>query len=984
MSKLTPLPIVIALSAVLSACGGGSGGNSSPANISPAINTNTPEAPVGQAQEEAEELAVIRGVIDETLPSAALPSASLPSLSLPSTILPSISLPSFELDEIPSQIELRTLKVVLEASQEVSDEPLAPGNEDLFATAIVEVNETTGEIKATVKAENLDVSDTITMVHIHSAFAGENGGILAGFASTADPLVFELTTNIASLADIPGNDLETFLDGGWYINLHTASNPAGQLRGQMFTDEIDVVRLEMEGQQENPAVINAPGISGITYATINVPEEELVLNTSVEGFVPFLDAPVGPVHLHAGFAGENGPVILPLQPVNGSETVFRGTEADAIDTLDFDQIALGGYYMNVHSAANPSGEIRGQVVPANIEAIRMELQGQQENPPVENELGVAGIAYATFDPYQERIVINASVEGFVPFLDAPVGPVHLHAGFAGENGPVILPLQPVDGSETVFRGTELDAIDVLDFEQLAQGGHYLNIHSAANPSGELRGQVVPLGVDAVRMELEGQQENPPVQNEPGISGIAYATFDKFKERIVLNTTVEGFVPFLDAPVGPVHLHAGFAGENGPVILPLQPVDGSDTVYRGTEADAIAELDFEQLVQGGHYINVHSAANASGELRGQVVPLGVDAVRSELQGQQENPAVINEPGISGITYTTFNAVKEQIVVNTTVEGFIPFLNAPVGPVHLHAGFAGENGPVILPLQPVDGSDTVFRGTEADIIAPLNFDQLAQGGHYMNVHSAANPSGEVRGQVVPRNVEAARIELQGQQENPPVENAPGVSGIAYATYNVGEERIVLNTTVEGFIPFLDAPVGPVHLHAGFAGINGPVVLPLQAVDGSDTVFRGTEADIIAPLDFVQLAQGGHYINVHSAENASGEVRGQVVSSNSTVLRAELTGDQALPADDTSATGIGYLTVTDLDNGLFLSNVSLVGLDDDATVEVRTGGNNNVPFIFLDESDAVENLFSSPIGSVRNLNGLLNGAYAFQAEGEEGDDS
>jgi hypothetical protein len=803
---------------------------------------------------------------------------------------------------------LRTLNVTMQASQEVGA-VVVEGDSVLTAVGIVKINEVTGSINATVTADNIATGDDVTMVHIHSGFAGENGPVLVGFTRVSDnPTVFALNTNIANLANFPGNDLETFLDGGWYLNLHTVSNPAGHVRGQMFTNEIDVSRSELQGQQENPPVANAEGISGVGYVTINPAEEEIVANVSVEGFIPFLDAPIGPVHLHSAFAGANGPVFLPLFPVDGSETVFRATAADAIAEIDFSLIADGGTYINVHSAENGSGEIRGQVVPRGIDVARSELQGAQENPPVVNAPGISGIGYVTINPADQAIVGNVTVEGFVPFLDAPIGPVHLHNAFAGENGPVFLPLFPVNGSETVFSGTETDAIDTINFDAIAQGGTYINVHSAENGSGEIRGQVVPRDVDVSRSELQGAQENPPVVNAPGISGIGYVTAIPAQEEIVANVTVEGFVPFLDAPIGPVHLHNGFAGENGPVFLPLWPVNGSETVFRATSADAIDTIDFERIADGGAYINVHSAENGSGEIRGQVVPRDVDVSRSELQGAQENPPVVNAEGISGIGYVTVNTADEAIVGNVTVEGFIPFLDAPIGPVHLHNGFAGENGPVFLPLFPVDGSETVFSGTEADAIDTIDFERIADGGTYINVHSVENAGGEIRGQVVPRGVDVTRSELQGQQENPPVINAEGISGVGYVTINPEEETIVGTVSVEGFIPFLDAPIGPVHLHNGFAGENGPVFLPLFAVEGSETSFRGTETDAIDTIDFENIALGGAYINVHSEENASGEIRGQVVPRGVDVARSELQGQQENPpvVNAEGISGIGYVTV------------------------------------------------------------------------------
>jgi hypothetical protein len=488
--------------------------------------------------------ASIRGVYAAPSATGALRTGQLPSSSLPASSLPAMALPTEELDETPSVSELRTLSVLLEAQQQVGNVPTTT-NPALTALAVLKVNELTGAINGTVTVDNISSDDEVTMVHIHSGFAGENGPVLAGFNKISEnPTVFAINTEIDALASLPGNDLETFLDGGWYINLHTNSNPSGHLRGQVFTQEISVSRTKLQGQQENPAITNAEGVSGVGYVTVNPDESEIVANVSVEGFVPFLDAAIGPVHLHNGFAGQNGGVFLPLFPVDGSETSFRGTETDIIDSIDFARIAQGGTYINVHSAENGSGEVRGQIVPKGVTVARTELQGQQENPAVINASGVSGVGYLTINPSAETLVAKVSVEGFVPFLNAPIGPVHLHSGFAGTNGPVLLPLFPVGDSETSFSSTEADAIADIDFEQIAKGGTYINVHSAANGSGEVRGQVLTNQVAVVRTELQTQQTVPAVTtpSSQNVGGVGYLTFDKQDPSFtpVANVTVSGF------------------------------------------------------------------------------------------------------------------------------------------------------------------------------------------------------------------------------------------------------------------------------------------------------------------------------------------------------------------------------------------------------------------------------------------------------------
>src|ERR1700712_5907222 len=76
-----------------------------------------------------------------------------------------------------------------------------------------------------------------------------------------------------------------------------------------------------------------------------------------------LTGPATMAHFHGPApVGQNAKVQVPVDmsalpsPIKGEATL---TDAQAKDLLG------GQYYFNVHTAANPGGEIRGQVIPAN-------------------------------------------------------------------------------------------------------------------------------------------------------------------------------------------------------------------------------------------------------------------------------------------------------------------------------------------------------------------------------------------------------------------------------------------------------------------------------------------------------------------------------------------------------------------------------------------------------------------------------------------
>jgi hypothetical protein len=115
------------------------------------------------------------------------------------------------------------------------------------------------------------------------------------------------------------------------------------------------------------------------------------------------------------------------------------------------------------------------------------------------------------------------------------------------------------------------------------------------------------------------------------------------------------------------------------------------------------------------------------------------------------------------------------------------------------------------------------------------------------------------------------LLGRFEVPPVLGSPG-RGVAGFQYDGTQLTFVLLTS--------NVPQGLfAHIHCNVAGVNGPIGVTLSATTpiaaGTRTAPDAGNACGWVTLDDVAeaMANGGAYVNYHTPEHRSGELRGQI---------------------------------------------------------------------------------------------------------------
>ncbi|HWH38902.1 MAG TPA: CHRD domain-containing protein [Usitatibacter sp.] len=318
----------------------------------------------------------------------------------------------------------------------------------------VTVDESSGRIAGSV---TLTFGSTATAAQIHAGAAGTDGPLLVDLFQSS-PGVWVVPENVS----LTPTQVAAFDNGQLYILVQSSAHPNGEIRGQVGRM---VFFATLTGAQEVPA--NASAATGVGMWVFD-PVTKVISGTET---VTGMTATVS--HFHQGPVGVVAPVAIPFTGGPTTWTLPPTTLTDAQVTA----LLSGGFYANAHSAQFPGGEIRGQVYqPTKCTT----LTGQQETPP--NNSAATGTGCAGVNPFTKAVASRIETQGIVATL------AHIHQGPPGVVSPVIVPMSQtspgiwVSGANAAFTDAQLNAF--------ITGGTYLNVHSAALPVGEIRGQLV--------------------------------------------------------------------------------------------------------------------------------------------------------------------------------------------------------------------------------------------------------------------------------------------------------------------------------------------------------------------------------------------------------------------------------------------------------------------------------------------------------------
>ncbi|HRW06750.1 MAG TPA: CHRD domain-containing protein, partial [Caldilineaceae bacterium] len=557
-------------------------------------------------------------------------------------------------------------------------------------------------------------------------------------------------------------------------------------------DEIHLFVANLAGAHENPAVDTAA--SG--RAVLSLISDTLTYRLFVSDIVSITAS-----HIHDGPVGVNGGVVLPLYTGSGQfDPAHPISGTVTLTPVQIAKLMAGDYYVNVHTTAVPSGEIRGQLEPfsAPTSYNALLLGANEPNPVTTAAKGVAQFTLVNTNTLQYHVAVSDIIS---------VTASHIHFGPVGVNGPVAHGLYTgtglFDANNPVSGTVQLSANELVD---LLTGYLYVNVHTSANPGGEIRGQIG--GVRLFGANLTGAAETPP---NPEIgSGRAVLALSADATTLTYRVTVQDVTD-----INASHIHRAPAEVAGPVVFPLFNNSGGGTFDAANPVSGTVAISIDQLmalIDDEYYVNVHTPAYPAGALRGQIRPMAAPAhLLALLRGDNETPSV--ETNAVGIARITLNETQGTLHYSVAVTDI-----TDVTASHIHLAPTGQSGGVVFGLYnsssgfPFDAAHPVAG---AIVPAAKDWVDLLTGYHYVNVHSTSHPSGEIRGQIGAAQLFEAR--LSPTSEVPPV--ASNASGHAVMALNSTATALDYRVRVAGI-----ADVTAAHIHRGRVGVSGGVVVPL----------------------------------------------------------------------------------------------------------------------------------------------------------------
>lgn len=395
-------------------------------------------------------------------------------------------------------------------------------------------------------------------------------------------------------------------------------------------------------------------------------------------------------HLQGNFTASHFHHSTGLTPIAFTGATASGQWTGLADQ-DVRELLTGRIYINVHSSVAPGGEIRGYLKPVEGIGFSINMDGTQAGTQSTGR----GTAWAVLDSAGARLRWNATVSGLATRITA----AHFHIPTG------IVHATPFTDSSSA--GTWSAVPDSL-LRMLVRGQIYMNVHTTANPGGEIRGTVQMTGPVVFTATLDSTLEGSGSSGKGTAWGVLSADLSKLTYQVTYN-----------------HLQGTYSASHFHHSSGLTPISFSGNTSAG-DWTGLADVDLRDLLKETIYVNVHSSVAPGGEIRGYLKAAAGLGFTIRLDGTQAGTQSTGK----GTGWAILDSTGARIRWNVTVAGLATRITA----AHFH-----DSGGIIHATPMTDSTTSGIWSAVPDSLALL----FAKGLVYHNVHTTTNPGGEIRG-------------------------------------------------------------------------------------------------------------------------------------------------------------------------------------------------------------------------------------------------